>query len=422
LSTLDRVRDAFFRRSRKQVTVAVGMGIARVAGFLTGAIAARSLGPTVFGSYTIGFTVFASLMQVTSFADTWLVSRWDEDARRDAAARAVWTIKTRACTVMLVAAAGVGLFGRAALDRLGTDPASLVIGVTAAAAASLTTALASVSQARGNFAAYAVIIAVGPCVGLLLTALIALTPLRSPGIFLAAIAVSYLPTALATIRQLRRPADPSVTRTLIHNAIRFGGWVTIGSIAYVLFQRLDVFLLAALADPDRVGTYGVATRLSTVGAFLTNTITTVLMPAGSQRSTWRDPNARRAYVLESWLSILPMALALAGAIVAAPLLVTSVFGPSFAAATAATRILLFAQALLLVQMPFYFALYALEGGRWIATLGLGQLATALGTGYLLIQQLGLAGAAWSNVATYTLGLVVVAVFHWRRHTARARSS
>src|SRR5215471_17731543 len=78
--------------SQRQLTVATGMAVARLAGFATGAIVARALGPLSFGGYTIGFTVFASLMQLTSFADTWLVSRWDQPARRPAVARTVWSI------------------------------------------------------------------------------------------------------------------------------------------------------------------------------------------------------------------------------------------------------------------------------------------------------------------------------------------
>lgn len=413
------LRDPWSNLSRKQFLVASGLGVSRVAGFATGAIVARALGPMDFGSYTIGFTVFSSLMQLTSFADTWLVSRWDEPDRRTGAAHTIWKIKSLALGLTVAAALLVAISVPGALHRLGTNGAALLIGVVAAGAAGLTTALASIEQAQGRFGTFAAIIAVGPCGSLLLTAVTWWSHAQSPATYLLAIAIAYLPTAVVATLRLRQSVDPLTAHTMLHDALSFGGWVTIGTVAYVLFQRLDVFILAALTDQRDVGIYGVATRLQTVGAFLTNTITTVLMPPGSQRRTWVDPPAKRAYVLESVLSIVPMTVLLGAVIVFAPVLVTGVFGAAFVDATSATRLLLIAQALLLVQMPFYFAFYALDGGRWIAALGVGQLMISSGLGYLLIRSFGLVGAGWSNIATYGVGLVVVVAFHRVRSRRQA---
>lgn len=414
--------DPWVTLSRKQFLVAAGLGVARVAGFATGAIVARALGPMDFGSYTIGFTVFSSLMQLTSFADTWLVSRWDESDRRKGASHTVWLIKSLALGLTVAAALLVAWAAPGALHRLGTNVGALLIGVCAAGAAGLTTALASIQQAQGRFGTFAMFIAAGPCGGLLLTGAAWWSHARSPTTYLLAIAIAYLPTAIATTLRLRQPVAPDIASTLLRDALKFGGWVTIGTIAYVVFQRLDVFILAAVTDQRDVGIYGVATRLQTVGAFLTNTITTVLMPPGSQRRTWVEPAARRAYVLESVLSIVPMTVLLGAVIAFAPILVRVVFGAAFVDATSATRLLLIAQALLLVQMPFYFAFYALDGGRWIAALGIGQLVISSGLGYLLIRGFGSVGAAWSNIATYGVGLAVVIVFHRVRHRSRVRIS
>ena len=100
------------------------------------------------------------------------------------------------------------------------------------------------------------------------------------------------------------------------------------------------------------------------------------------------------------------------------MLIRVAFGGTYDGAVGPTRILLLGQVILIAQMPFYFALYGLKGERWIAGLGVGQLLASVIAAYWLIGRYGLAGAAWSNVATYTLGLAIVVLFHVIR---RARS-
>ena len=68
-------------------------------------------------------------------------------------------------------------------------------------------------------------------------------------------------------------------------------------------------------------------------------------------------------------------------------------------------------------MPLYFAMYGLNGIRWIAALGAGQLLVTAVAGYFLISAYGAMGAAWTNVATYLVGAVVVVWFHIARGTA-----
>jgi O-antigen/teichoic acid export membrane protein len=211
-----------------------------------------------------------------------------------------------------------------------------------------------------------------------------------------------------------RTGSSPIRASLFREALHFGGWVTIGSLAFVAFQRLDVFLLTALHPGPEVGTYGVATRFAAMAAVFGSTITAVLMPMGSNQSTWSARESRRSYVIESVLSVGLTVTAITLGILATPMLVGSLFGSEYAAAVEPARVLLLAQIVLIAQMPFYFGFYALKGERWIAGLGVSQVIVSALAGYWLIGKHGIAGAAWSNVITYAIGLAVVTVFHITR--------
>jgi O-antigen/teichoic acid export membrane protein len=140
------------------------------------------------------------------------------------------------------------------------------------------------------------------------------------------------------------------------------------------------------------------------------------MPIGSQGRTWRESAKRADFVLESIVAVVVAGVALGIVILVAHPLVVFTFGGAYSDAVAPLQILILAQLILICQMPFYFAFYALNGARWIAILGLLQMMVAVGSGYLFTSAFGAVGAAWSVVATYLLGCLVVVLFHWRRGT------
>jgi len=171
-----------------------------------------------------------------------------------------------------------------------------------------------------------------------------------------------------------------------------------------------------------VGHYGAAVRLSGIGALGASIAGAALMPLGSLAATWRDPVARRAYVRESGVAVFGIIMCIGFAIALAPWLMSRVFGEAYAAAVPATRVLLLGQLVLGAQLPFYFALYALDGQRWIAFISISQLATALVSGALLASRFGVTGAAWSNALTYIVGAIAVALYLVPRVRDRERET
>lgn len=417
-----RLRALLIAISGRQLTVGLGIGVARAAGFLTGAVVGRALGPDRFAAYSVAFTVFSSLIPLSSFADTWMVSRWEERSQ-PALGATTWWVKSGLSALLLVAALVTVVVVPKWPSHLGLDPALLLVAVLGAGAGALTTSVASWYQAKRDFRAYATLVAAPPCIALALAAALSALSASGPLAYIVALTAAYVPTAVFAYARLTGPPwTPTMGAIRIHarEALRFGGWVTIGSLAYVVFQRVDMVLLAAAAPSQAVGQYGAAVRLSMIGGLFGSTLTAVLMPVGSRRDTWMDRDARQGYVQESVLTCLIIVAVLSGAIGAAHPIMLATFGHAYDGAVALSQVLLFAQVLLIVQMPFYFAMYALDSGKWIAVLGLTQAVVAILSGYLLIQRYGAGGAAWSNVVTYALGVLGVGLFHTLRMKRLAR--
>lgn len=367
---------------------------------------ARSLGVAGFGRYTVAFTIFSSLLQLTSFADTWLISRWENRGDQLAILASVRRVKTEAGFAACAAVIAFALLAASFdwFDR--TTLLSVVLAVVTAAAASFSSTLAAIGQAERNIARYTAAVAAPPLLTLLASMAAASGRISTPLVYIAALLVGYAPLAVAATRLMRDGASrpPLSMRADI---LAFGGWVTIGTIFYAVFQRIDIFFLGIVRPVSEVGLYGAAVRLSAIGALAASIVSAALMPIGSRATTWRGVHERRAYLRESLLAIGGVAACLALTIAITPLLITRVFGAAYAGSIPAARVLLLGQLTLGAQMPFYFALYALGGQRWIASISLAQLATACIAGLLMVQRFGMIGAAWSNVLTYAVGAVGV---------------
>lgn len=417
--TAVRIRRALSQGARKHLVVGVGIAVARACGFASGAIVARALGPTRFAAYTVAFTIFSSLQQLTSFADTWMVTRWEDPAARARARVVVWRIKAWGGAGLLSVAGIVSLFLKGWASGIQLDQDLLLLAVSAAIAAGLTTAAATTFQADGRFLGYSAVVAAAPVISAAISALLWRAHVTEVAPYVWVLVLAYIPTVLLSYIRLRVRPAPDGIRSDVATALRFGGWVTIGSVSYVLFQRLDVFLLASIASATEVGMYGAATRLGSVGAFFGSTVTAVLMPLGSSRSTWTEAPKRHDYLVESVIAVGVMSAGLLLVIAAAGPIVTSLFGVAYATAVPYTRVLLLSQIVLIGQMPFYFAMYGLKGERWIAGLGLSQVVTSFVTCFLLTRAYGAIGAAWSNVVTYGLGIAVVGCFLYARRSEMA---
>jgi O-antigen/teichoic acid export membrane protein len=107
-----------------------------------------------------------------------------------------------------------------------------------------------------------------------------------------------------------------VTRSRLRELLSFSGFAFVSHIAAKIVFAADAILIGIVLGPVAVATYGVASRLFTVGSGLSSTGTDVLFPAYSELEGRGDLERQRQYVEGALRSSLCMVV-----LVTAPLLV-----------------------------------------------------------------------------------------------------
>jgi O-antigen/teichoic acid export membrane protein len=169
-----------------------------------------------------------------------------------------------------------------------------------------------------------------------------------------------------------------------------------GIVLSALYFRIDVFLVDAWRGTEAVALYNAVFRLVEALRLFPAAVLAVTLPALC-RATTRRPLA----VVSS--------LVTGGAIVTSALLwigaerlVALLFGPSYANAAPAFRILLLAFPLMSLNYALTHQLIGWHGHRAYATATLAALVFNLALNWRLIPSLGIEGAAWTTVWTEVL--------------------
>lgn len=183
----------------------------------------------------------------------------------------------------------------------------------------------------------------------------------------------------------------------------------------LLYAKSDVFVLGKLRTAEELGLYSLAASLATIPDTLCSTVLApVLMPA---LAALQDEPERLVASLLRLLRLLALAALPVLTLMAcgAPLLLRTVYGTPYAAASAAFAVLCAAVAVRLVGwglVTTFFATGRPELSRWASALRLVVLVAVI---VPLVTRLGAAGAAaaclLSGVAWAGLG----AFFLWRRY-------
>jgi O-antigen/teichoic acid export membrane protein len=182
------------------------------------------------------------------------------------------------------------------------------------------------------------------------------------------------------------------------------------SINTYINQRADQLLLSLFVAPRELGLYVVAVTLSSVVAFFPQAMGIVTLANGSNL----PPSEAKQTIAHSFrLSFAWLFVTCAAIFVAAPWLVMSLFGPRFAGAVLACRILLPGTLFLGLRQVLY------EGARALGkpampsyAEGVGTLATVVGL-YLLLPRFGFVGAAIASTWAYGISLLFIVLIFSR---------
>jgi O-antigen/teichoic acid export membrane protein len=176
------------------------------------------------------------------------------------------------------------------------------------------------------------------------------------------------------------------------------------SINTYINQRADQLLLSLFVPPRELGLYVVAVTLSSAVAFFPQAMGIFTLANGSNL----PPTEAKQTIAHSFrLSFAWLSVTCAAIFVAAPWLVMFLFGPRFAGAVLACRILLPGTLFLGLRQVLY------EGARALGkpaapscAEGVGTLVTVVGL-YLLLPRFGFVGAAIASTFAYGTSLLLI---------------
>src|SRR6266516_2037007 len=99
------------------------------------------------------------------------------------------------------------------------------------------------------------------------------------GVFLA----SALPVAAVCFARLYSASRPlSIEPELLRVILGFAKWLIGANLAYLLAQRLDLFILSRYAGLSEVGNYGAALRVAVLASIMTGALPALLLPRASR--------------------------------------------------------------------------------------------------------------------------------------------
>ena len=223
----------------------------------------------------------------------------------------------------------------------------------------------------------------------------------SIGVFISLIGTLWIGERLARDGDDDLPPEWKSKKTLLISALPFA--VTLGILPYV--TKLEKFLLAGLASYDDVSLYHVAQLAWIAGLMLPQAMRAALLPyLGEARD---DPQefGNRMLVAHHWtIVILPVGLVAGHLIVSFS--IPQFFDSNYADAVEVFDILLAGWAMTLLAIPWYVALQAGQNPwRFTSLIALVVLSAGV-SGWLLIPEYGVMGAAWASVIGCSIMLSV----------------
>jgi O-antigen/teichoic acid export membrane protein len=408
---------------RGYFTVVAGTGLTRVLALGTAVLLARVLGASAFGEVSV-FLAFLGFWVGSDFLDHTFVryANAPEGADPDAYLRAVFALKIALNVALLASsfplswALAVHVFDKPSLST--PIFAALVCGV----GLNFLSLRAATHQAREEFGRFT---ATNGSFYVLTFLGVAAVLVISPRHELLAVYTTYLGAALlvgayAVFKLKRSIAALRVDKQLVRSVASFAKWLFAAEYVYIVFQRLDVFLLTAFVSLVDVGQYGAGTRIAQLVALLTGTLAPALLPRAVKAA--RTPSATRAYL--GVAATLSAAIGLFAALIwiAAPLLVETVFGQEYRGAASIVRIFLVGTVLSAIYTPI--AQFFVVDGKprhmfYLASLKLGVIACA---GLVLVPMLRGDGAALAVTLSEAAALVYVGLALRHRVGAALRTS
>jgi glycosyltransferase involved in cell wall biosynthesis/O-antigen/teichoic acid export membrane protein len=388
---------------------AIGVGISGYAvGFVASVLIARALGPVGRGLYAYPVALLGIVMALghlgLELAQIYLAGQ-GRDLRR------MWANAT-AFSVVAGAVCWVGIAGVLAIDPRATGGLPLSwIAVPMGLVPFLLMSLywASLLQLDGRLvvAAWASWFGVAlqaAAIGVLFS-LHELTPFRVLLLQWLTNGSAWLLLLLACHRAglVNLRVDPA----LLRRSVAFGVKAYVGQIFFFLLLRVDQVLVREYAGYSQLGLYALATTVAELLWLLTDPLAAALVPHVVRARMGEERHLSFAMTrLSLWISM----IAAVGGWFLAPLAIPVVYGPRFAGAASALRLLLPGVVAMAATRPLRAVLVKEGRAAILSTLALGALGLNVALNLVFLPRIGIRGTSIASSVSYAaLALSYVAI-------------
>jgi O-antigen/teichoic acid export membrane protein len=373
-------------------------------GFVASVLVARGLGPAGNGLYAVAMTAgtMAALIGSVGFeqaqAKAWSRAEHSRAALYGAAIRVAATTGI-ACALLVLAAWAAGR--HSVFDGLGLLALAIVAAVVPWRV--LLTLVRGLLIVGGELERSNLALVVGDLVRTSAIVALALTGALSVEAVLATIWLTVLVSLALHMSAAGRPLRPPAG--LLRGQLVAGAQLSPYFVFLFLNQRLDLLLLAALADARSVGIYAVAVIFAELVWFVSDAIN-----AGARVRQWSaDPgDALAAGASAARMSLLLALLAIPPLAIVAPPAIGVLFGHEFTGASDALWALLPAAAAMAWWRALSAGLVRFARARTVSLVAFAAVATNVALNAWLIPRHGIAGAALASLGSYALGAVLAA--------------
>jgi O-antigen/teichoic acid export membrane protein len=396
------------------VLLSAGQGVGLVSMAIWTIVVARYIGPERYGFYAVAQAVVSILVIFVGLGLDQVMTR---DVAQDPGLARPYL---RRFALVKVVSGALVLGGYLAVG-LAADPTPSQAGVLAIVAAlggaqALNALVMSLLYAQDAMRSYVV----AQSTNFVATMVTGIVVIALDGSFRTVLLFSLLSSlvqlGLSSAAAIRRlpPAGPAPEPPPLSSLLRRGAPFALVALITVMHGNLLIILLEATGSSSAsVGRFAAAQRIATVFMIVPGMLAQVLLPpmsrAYAEGAETLGGMFDRAYRYVLLLSI-PAAAALAAV---APQLLERLYGPEYAAAGDALRIL----TLVLLSAVVYVvgpALSAMDRQGLVARIHGANLAVVALAAYALIPEFGAQGAAWALVAGAVAASVVYSRLMFRR--------
>lgn len=406
----DIMHNSTFINFKDHLMVTVGVSLSRILAFLSSILIARNLSVSEFGIFSKYYVLLTILMQFPSVFDTSFVRSFCNEKNLNTKNKLVNANIYLKCKAILVAFSLFILIILLVNEFTGvivsdTDIFGFVVVFLGFLFFNFYSSYYSYCQATDRFLQYAVLHFFQGLIPL--TLLLFFYAIRRLQVISAISSFSCSLLILSIVALCKLKGDRVIplknTKKEQNKIWDFSKALIIANILYLLFQRMDFWLLSKFAGANEVGFYSIGIRLHSIVGILASSVSVVLYKKASFVETWNSIEHYNNYKRESIFLIGILAIFVSVLIITMGWIVKFMFGVKYLPAIPAARILMVSSLFLVAYTPYYYYFYAFEQRGKIIFMAALQLFTSVIIGIPLVKQCGCLGAALTNVAIYIVG-------------------